>query len=58
MTDNVEKIISNILGPHPKKDIDVRNNRTKKVPKKSASCKSKKDPDDDQGLAKESERED
>lgn len=53
-----QNIISNILGPHPKKEINVKNNRTKRWPKRSDSTVSRDDSDAKQGLAKESERED
>lgn len=56
--DLIKKIIGNILGPHPKKDIYVKNSRHKKKPKRSDSCLDRSDPDAWQGSAKESERED
>jgi hypothetical protein len=54
--DLIKKIIGNILGPHPKKDIYVKNSRHKKKHKRSDSCVDGSDPDAHQGSAKESER--
>ena len=53
--DSIKRIINNILGPHPKKEINVKNNRTKKWPKKSDSCKSSGF-DAEQGMVTESNR--
>jgi len=54
-----QNIINKILGSHPKKDFNVKNNRTKRGrPRKSDSCADTSDTDAKQGLAKESEKED
>jgi hypothetical protein len=50
MADTINRIISNILGPHPKKDVDVRNNRVKRKGKSTVP----KDKDREQGLYRES----